>query len=241
MADTNYGVNDLIRDELYKNMDEEYGRQQAKLIPECGNIIGVRMPVLNKMAREIASVNWKEYLQGARSDTYEEILLQALVLGYARGKVDDILLYIEEFIPLIDNWAVCDHLCAGLGMAREYQEEFWEFITKWVSRDGRLKKPGHPEYIMRFVTVMMLDYFINDRYIDNVLFAYNTMKHPGYYFKMGVAWGLETAYYSYPDKVLAFLKDNDLDDETLSMKFKKLLNSGKLSDEEKQAIKEIRE
>ena len=199
MADTNYGVNDLIRDELYKNMDEEYGRQQAKLIPECGNIIGVRMPVLNKMAREIASVNWKEYLQGARSDTYEEILLQALVLGYARGK---------------------------------------EFITKWVSRDGRLKKPGHPEYIMRFVTIMMLDYFINDRYIDNVLFAYNTMKHPGYYFKMGVAWGLETAYYSYPDKVLAFLKDNDLDDETLSMTFKKLLNSGKLSDEEKKSVNE---
>ena len=61
MGDTNeYTVHDLVRDELYKNMDVEYGKFTASLSPGAGNIIGVRIPVLRKMAKEIASVNWKE-------------------------------------------------------------------------------------------------------------------------------------------------------------------------------------
>ena len=87
MGDTNeYTVHDLVRDELYKNMDVEYGKFTASLSPGAGNIIGVRIPVLRKMAKEIASVNWKEYLDGARDDTFEEVMLQGIVLGYARGR-----------------------------------------------------------------------------------------------------------------------------------------------------------
>lgn len=49
MGDTNeYTVHDLVRDELYKNMDVEYGKFTASLSPGAGNIIGVRIPVLRK-------------------------------------------------------------------------------------------------------------------------------------------------------------------------------------------------
>ena len=42
MGDTNeYTVHDLVRDELYKNMDVEYGKFIASLLPGAGNIIGV--------------------------------------------------------------------------------------------------------------------------------------------------------------------------------------------------------
>ena len=52
MGDTNeYTVHDLVRDELYKNMDVEYGKFTASLSPGAGNIIGVRIPVLRKMAQ----------------------------------------------------------------------------------------------------------------------------------------------------------------------------------------------
>ena len=80
MSDTNeYTVHDLVRDELYKNVDIEYGKFSASLTPGAGNIIGVRIPVLRKMAKEIASVNWKEYLDGARDDTFEEVMLLQFV------------------------------------------------------------------------------------------------------------------------------------------------------------------
>ena len=137
MGDTNeYTVHDLVRDELYKNMDVEYGKFTASLSPGAGNIIGVRIPVLRKMAKEIASVNWKEYLDGARDDTFEEVMLQGIVLGYARGKIDDILTYMGRFIPKIDDWSICDTCCNTFKIANQYQQEVWDFLMPYLDEQG---------------------------------------------------------------------------------------------------------
>ncbi len=230
-----YSVNDLVRDELYKNMDAEYGRFSASLNPNCGNIIGVRIPILRKMAKEIASVNWKEYLDNAVDDTFEEIMLQALVLGYAKGRIEDILFYTEEFIPKIDNWSVCDTFCSTFKIARKYQKEVWDFLIKFMQTS---KIPG--EFRLRFVTIMMMDHFLNDEYIDKVLYAYNTMKDDGYYFKMGMAWALATAYVKYPDKTMELLKNNTFDDFTFNKAISKMQESFRISDKDKKMLKAMR-
>jgi 3-methyladenine DNA glycosylase AlkD len=228
-----YTVNDLIRDELYKNMDSEYGRFMASSVPGCGNIIGVRLPVLHRMAQEIAKVNWKEYLNGALDDTYEELMLQALVIGYARGKTEDIFLYLAEIVPKLDNWCVCDTLCAAFKLADSCQEETWEFIMQYI-------KPEATEFELRFAVVMMLNYFLNDKYIDKVLFAYNSIHHDGYYLKMGIAWGLAEAYAKYPGKTMSLLQDNDIDDETFNMAIQKMRESRRVSHEDKAMLKEMK-
>lgn len=250
-------VNELIRDELYKNMDTEYGKFTASLNPGCGNIIGVRIPVLRKMAKEIASVNWKEYLDNAVDDTFEEIMLQGLVLGYAKGKIDDILVYTEEFIPKIDNWSVCDTFCNTFKIARRYPNDVWEFLMKYMSPAKSQKgiKPieagpepaislgpetNQEEFRLRFVTVMMMNHFIEDAYIDKLLYAYDTMKNDGYYFKMGIAWGLATAYVKYPDKVMAFMKDNTLDDFTFNKAIQKMQESFRISAEDKKILRAMK-
>ncbi len=255
-------VNELIRDALYKNMDIEYGKFTASLNPGCGNIIGVRIPVLRKMAKEIASVNWKEYLDNAVDDTFEEIMLQGLVLGYAKGKIDDILVYTEEFIPKIDNWSVCDTFCNTFKIARRYPDDVWEFLMKYMSPVKSKKKIkrievvkpeagsepainlGHEanqeEFRLRFVTIMMMSHFLEDAYIDKVLYAYNTMKNDGYYFKMGIAWGLATAYVKYPDKVMSFMKNNTLDDFTFNKTIQKMQESFRISAEDKKILKAMK-
>lgn len=228
-----YTVNDLVRDELYKNVDIEYGKFQASLIPGAGNIIGVRMPVMRSMAKEIAKVNWKEYLDGALDDTYEETMIQGLVLGYARGNINDILTYIEAFLPKIDNWGVCDSFCTSLKLADRYQEEFWELISRYVA-------PGTGEFQLRFAVVMMMSHFLNDKYIDKVLYAYDYIKHDGYYVKMAVAWGLATAYVKYPGKTMALLEDNNIDDETFNKAIQKMLESFRISDDDKEILKSMK-
>ena len=166
MGDTNeYTVHDLVRDELYKNMDVEYGKFTASLSPGAGNIIGVRIPVLRKMAKEIASVNWKEYLDGARDDTFEEVMLQGIVLGYARGKIDDILTYMGRFIPKIDDWSICDTCCNTFKIANQYQQEVWDFLMPYLDEqgviDGKPANERNREFELRFVAVMMLNHSSN--------------------------------------------------------------------------------
>ena len=234
MGDTNeYTVHDLVRDELYKNMDVEYGKFTASLSPGAGNIIGVRIPVLRKMAKEIASVNWKEYLDGARDDTFEEVMLQGIVLGYARGKINDILTYMGRFIPKIDDWSICDTCCNTFKIANQYQQEVWDFLMPYLDEqgviDGKPANERNREFELRFVAVMMLNYYLNDH-----------MKNDGYYLKMGVAWGLAEAYVKCPEPTKAFLKNNHLDDFTFNKAIQKMQESFRITPEEKAALKAMK-
>lgn len=245
MGDTNeYTVHDLVRDELYKNMDVEYGKFTASLSPGAGNIIGVRIPVLRKMAKEIASVNWKEYLDGARDDTFEEVMLQGIVLGYARGKIDDILTYMGRFIPKIDDWSICDTCCNTFKIANQYQQEVWDFLMPYLDEqgviDGKPANERNREFELRFVAVMMLNYYLNDAYIDKVLYAYDHMKNDGYYLKMGVAWGLAEAYVKCPEQTKSFLDNNHLDDFTFNKAIQKMQESFRITPEEKAALKAMK-
>ncbi len=237
-------LNMLIRNELYKNMDVEYGKYTASLSPNAGNIIGVRIPVLRKMAKEIASVNWKEYLDGALDDTFEEVMLQGLVLGYATGITHDIFFYLDTFIPKIDDWAICDTLCNTFITADKCPEETWAFLMKYMDENGVINGVSaslrNREFELRFVAVMMLNHFLNDEYIDRVLYALNLMKNDGYYMKMGVAWALAEAYVKYPEKTMKLLKDNDLDDFTFNKSIQKMQESFRISAEEKKILKAMK-
>ncbi len=71
--------------------------------------------------------------------------------------------------------------------------------------DGKPANERNREFELRFVAVMMLNYYLNDVYIDKVLYAYDHMKNDGYYLKMGVAWGLAEAYVNFPYSTSIFL------------------------------------
>lgn len=97
-----------IKDKLIELADEEYRKFNSGLIPSAGNILGVRMPLLHKMAREIAKGNWRAYIAAADDEYFEETMLQGLVIGYVKADVEEILKYIAWFVPKINNWAVCE-------------------------------------------------------------------------------------------------------------------------------------
>ena len=77
-------------------------------------IIGVRTPALGKLAKEIAKGDWRNFLSNSKEEYYEEILINGLVIAYAKCDVEERLNYIESFVPKIDNWAICDSFCNTL-------------------------------------------------------------------------------------------------------------------------------
>lgn len=60
------------------------------------------------------------------------------------------------------------------------------------------------EFEQRVVAVMLMDHFLTEEYIARVLSVWDRLDHPGYYRKMGVAWGVATAYAKYPKETYAF-------------------------------------
>ena len=102
-----------IREELFDKQDLKYKEFHSGLCPNVDKIIGVRIPELREMAKEIAKTNYEEFLENAQDEYYEELVLQGLVIGYAKISIEETLKYLEKFVPKINSWAVCDTTCSN--------------------------------------------------------------------------------------------------------------------------------
>lgn len=107
-------MNKIIREQIFQLADEDYQKFSSKLLPTTNNILGVRLPQLRKLAKVIAKEDWRKFLVNSDVKYFEEIMLQGLVLGYAKSDIEEILKYVADFVPKIDNWSVCDSFCTGL-------------------------------------------------------------------------------------------------------------------------------
>ena len=221
-----------IQKELLELADEKYKKFHSSLCPGVNNIIGIRVPILRKFAKEIAKQNWKDFLDNPSDEYYEEILLQGLLIGIAKMPTQERINYLEKFIPKIDNWAVCDMTCSGLKFIQENQELMWNFIQKYLKSEK--------EFEVRFAIIIMLDYFICDEYIDEVFQKLNEIKQEDYYVKMAIAWTVQVAYVKQKEKTLQYLKNNKLDKWTYNKALQKILESNRVTSKEKEQIRKMK-
>ena len=182
-----------IEKDLFNMQDEKYRQFQIKLCPGVNNIIGVRLPELRKYAKNISKVvNYAEI----PTKYYEEVMLKGMLIGLEKEINYE---QIENFIPLINNWAVCDTFCSSLKKVKNDKERMWDFLQKYL----KSKK----EYEIRFAVVMLLDYYIDQKYIDKVLNILSKIKYEGYYAQMAVAWAYSVCFIKFYDKTKSFFKE----------------------------------
>lgn len=221
-----------IRKQIFELADEEYKKFHSKLCPYNDNIIGVRLPLLRKLAKDLAKGNWREYIKSAQNEYYEEVMLQGIVLGYVKTDVEEILNYVTDFVPKIDNWAVCDSFCNGLKFTRRNKVRVFEFLQTYLK--------SKQEFEMRFGVVMLLDFYIEENYIDRVLELLDKSKHEGYYVKMAVAWAISICYVKFPEKTMKYLKNNSLDNFTYNKAIQKITESLRVDKETKVLIRSMK-
>ncbi len=225
-------LNQKIREKIFELSDEKYKEFNTKISPTDSSIIGVRMPLLRKLAKEIAKGDWREYLKTAESDYYEEIMLQGIVIGCVKVDVEERLRLIGEFIPKIDGWGICDSFCNGLKFIKLNKERVWNFIQPYLKSDK--------EFYIRFGVVVLLDFYIDEVYINPVLDILDKVKKDDYYVKMAVAWAVSICYIKFPQSTMLYLKNNSLDDFTYNKSLQKIAESYRVDDGTKLIIKNMK-
>ena len=73
-----------LREQLLELTEPKYMKFTSALMPGVENVLGIRLPVLRSIAKEIAAGDWRAYLAEAEDFYFEERMLQGLVIGYAR-------------------------------------------------------------------------------------------------------------------------------------------------------------
>ena len=85
------------------------------LIPICSDVCLCFEPWL----REIAKGDWRAFLNKTESDYMEETMIRGFVKAYAKMNFAERLQQIATFVPLIQNWSVCDSFCATLRFLKD--------------------------------------------------------------------------------------------------------------------------
>lgn len=223
-----------VRRKLEAASDPGYREFHGSLLPGTDNIMGVRLPVLRAMAKELARMDWEEWFIQAEDVWYEETMLRGFVIAYAKLDWEKRLSYIRAFVPYIDNWAVCDCFCNTLKEAKKHPQEYWEFLTPYFSSEK--------EFEARFGAVMLLSHFVKEEYLKPGIGRLESIRQEGYYAKMAVAWAVSVYFAAFPDEMLAYLQgEHGLDDFTYKKSLQKIMESYRVDKETKNIIREMRQ
>ena len=213
-----------VREELFKHQDIKYRDFHKKLIPNIKEekIIGVRLPVLRKIGKSLKTCDFPW-------DYYEEVMLHGFYIGYARLPLDKRLLLLDEFVPRIDNWAICDCTASTLKFIDKHKEDFLHYLGKYMKSDK--------EYEIRFATVILLDYYLDDVYFDFSLNYLNSIQSDFYYVNMAAAWALCDAFVKDREKVMPLIENTSLSREIHNMTISKIRDSYRVDKETKDYLK----
>lgn len=221
-----------IRQDLFSMQDLKYKEFHGSLCPDMDNIIGVRIPKLREYAKELYKCNNLKDIK-IEDKYYEELVIQGMLIGFqTKEPIEEVIKQVEEFIPKINSWAVCDTFCAGLKITKKYPTEMFKVIKEYLK--------STQEYQVRFAIVMLLDYYINDQYIDQVLQILDNVKLDKYYVQMANAWAISICLIKYYNKTLDFLNTTKIDDFTYNKAIQKAIESYRITNDQKKHLRTLK-
>ncbi|MDR0740429.1 MAG: DNA alkylation repair protein [Puniceicoccales bacterium] len=220
-----------IKKQLYELTDRDYQKFSQKLNPDGKNILGIRLPNLRKIAKQIVKSDWETYLRTATDDSFEEILLQGLVIGYIRTPIEKYLQLIKDFIPKIDNWAICDTFCGTIKIRPKDSDIVWNFLQPFF-RDDR-------PFFLRFALVMLFK-FIDEKYIADIFATISKIHSDNRYVKLAIAWLTGECCVHFHEKTIKFLESKVLDSYVQNIAIRKITESFRIPFNVKIRIKQCK-
>lgn len=221
-----------IQKELFALKDISYADFQAKLVPNIPRelFIGVRVPEGRKLAKMLAKEpEASEFLKDLPHKYYDENILHALLISEMRD-YDACIVAIDEFLPYIDNWAVCDILSPKI--FKEHKTSLLEKIKEWSASDKT--------FTCRFGLEMLMSYFLDNDFKPDYLEITTSVHSEEYYVRMMIAWFFATALAKQWDASIKYIEDNRLDTWTHNKAIQKAKESRRIEPKQKEYLKALK-
>ncbi len=223
-----------IYEKLQSLSEEKYKNFSLKLLPKNTKLIGVRIPLIKNLARQLIKESISnKYLQISLEEFIyqEEKMLYSLLIAYSKIDKNEKIKYIKNYVSFIKNWSECDTFCSALKDVKQAPDFFYNNFYDYHK--------SLSEYEIRFFYVIALNYFINDKYLPLILDLIKQQKCVGFYDKMAVSWFLATAYNKYPKLIEDFLINENLDDFILKKSISKICDSYQVNKEAKIHLRKL--
>lgn len=221
-----------IFEELTSLSEESYKKFFLKIIPTNHNILGVRTPLLKKMAKKIIKVSPYEFLILDKKNSYEMIMLEGLVISSLKLPFIELTTYIENYMKKIDNWAQVDSFVMNFKGIKKEKESVLNILKLWLD--------SKEEFVVRTALIILLSYYVEKKYLEKIFEVSNKVTHKGYYVFMGNSWLISVCMAKFPEETIQFFKENELDDITHNKAIQKSRESNRVSKENKELLNTLK-
>ncbi len=191
------------------------------------NVIGVRTPIMKRIAKDICKGNYRDFLELLGKDYYEEIVLYGFIICNIND-LEESVKYLDKYKERINSWATCDLLCSGYKIVKKNEDYFWRYINTNIGNDNL--------WIRRMCFVLIISYYIEDKYLDDIFMLCDKYNTKDYYVQMAVAWLISICYIKYSSETLKYIKNNKLDDFTHNKAIQKIRESYRVNDGDKEYL-----
>lgn len=224
---------DALKNALCQAADPTVQSYQRTIISDSNYPMHcIRMPVLRKLARQCAREGLDNLLANAQWQTYEEVLVLGLAVAYEKVPLGDKLEKLWIVLAKMDSWAMTDSVAPTIRFQPQEAQIVWDFALRCLESEA--------EYTRRFGIVILLNHFMTDSWIPLMEQQVTEIRDRRYYVQMAQSWLLaEMAVYQ-PERVLALLQQGKLDRFVHNMTIRKMRESFRISQEQKQTAQLLR-
>lgn len=221
-----------IESKLFELRDSEYRDFHAKLIPTVPKekIIGVRVPLVRKLAKEINKSDIKyEFMAELPHKYFEENNLHAFLIEQIKD-FDVCVSALDNFLLYVDNWATCDSMAPKI-LGKE-PEKLYEKITQWAASPHT--------YCVRFAVVCLTRYFTGELLDKKHLALVLSIKSDEYYINMAISWYLATLLSTNYEAVIPYFENQKFSSWIHNKAIQKAVESFRVTDEHKAYLKTLK-
>lgn len=222
---------------LFENRDEKYKDFQSALMPTVDkqSVVGVRVPTLRKIAKtllkdsEFVEHDLPRFLKTLPHEYYEENLLHSFFVSEC-DDFDKTIKLAKEFLPYVDNWAVCDTFNPKI--FAKHKDLLWSYIEEWLYSDQT--------YMIRFGIVCAMRHYLDNDFDKEKFEKTLGVKSDEYYVKIAVAWYMSMALVKKYDVAVKVLQEGRLETWTHNKSIQKTVESRQVPNEIKEYLKTLK-
>lgn len=221
-----------VKNKLDKLKTEKQKSFSEKIIKNKHEMLGVSIPNLKKLAKEICKEDALMFLQNNTMQYYEEVMLQGFVIAFSKIEIEKKFDFVKNYIKNIKDWSQCDSVVCTLKFFNYDLNKTYNFLLNYFKSNKEFEK--------RFAIISYLVYFLNDEYINDVLEKLTNCNSELYYVQMAVAWALSVCFVKYYDKTLTVFKNCQLNKFTFNATIQKCVESFRIDKDKKEYLKTLK-
>lgn len=220
----------MTYDEFLKELifyaEEPFARFQRRLIPTKAKILGVRTPILRKLAKKYFS--FAENIITFPDEYYEVTFIKLSMVSLM--DFNEFEKNVGKSVEWIDNWATCDSFKPNCLKRRK--DEFLPRLEDIFNHGG--------EFYQRLALVLLLGYYVEEKYLSVIKDYIKRTNTKFYYAHTAVAWLVAELLIKFPSYGKEILSEGILDKKTHNKSIQKARESYRVNKQEKEILNSLK-